>query len=67
MLEKTKDLDLECGALYHAARALQLYRIRLGDRLERESTAGADETPGREANITENNTDAPPLPPDARS
>lgn len=67
MLEKTKDLDLECGALYHAARALQLYRIRLGDRLERESTAGADETPGREANVTENNTDAPPLPPDARS
>jgi hypothetical protein len=27
-LEKTKDFDLECGALYHAAHALMLYRER---------------------------------------
>jgi hypothetical protein len=27
-LEKTKDFDLECGALYHAAHALRLYRER---------------------------------------
>ena len=26
--EKTQDFDLECGALYHAAHALELYRTR---------------------------------------
>jgi len=28
MLENTKDYDLECGGLYHAARGLRLYRER---------------------------------------
>lgn len=28
LFEKTKDLDMECGALYHAAHGLQLYRLR---------------------------------------
>lgn len=28
LLEKTKDLDLECGALYHAVHGLALYRQR---------------------------------------
>ena len=29
MLEQTKELDLECGALYHALSGLQIYRRRL--------------------------------------
>jgi hypothetical protein len=29
LLDRTKDLPLECGALYHAARGLMLYRDRL--------------------------------------
>lgn len=28
MLELTKDMDVECGALYHAAHGLQIYRLR---------------------------------------
>ena len=29
LLEQTQDLDVECGALYHAAHGLLLYRERL--------------------------------------
>jgi hypothetical protein len=28
MLERTQDYPLECGALYHAVRGLDLYRTR---------------------------------------
>ncbi len=38
LLERTTDLDLECGGLYHAAHGLALYRRRLCDR----SSAAAD-------------------------
>jgi hypothetical protein len=29
MLEQTADIDVECGALYHAAHGLLLYRNRV--------------------------------------
>jgi hypothetical protein len=31
LLEQTADVDVECGALYHAAHGLLLYRQRLCD------------------------------------
>jgi len=40
LLERTKDLDLECGSLYHAVHALQLYRIRL-DEIDKDATTTA--------------------------
>ena len=40
-LEKTKDFDLECGALYHAVHGLELYRAR---RFGPRTPAAASET-----------------------
>lgn len=40
LLEQTKELDIECGALYHAVHGLVVYRERLfGKRLYNEKTA----------------------------
>jgi hypothetical protein len=49
LLERTKHLDLECGALYHAAHGLVLYRTRVyGPRDEAVDTASrARATSGR--------------------
>jgi hypothetical protein len=34
LLEQTADIDVECGALYHAAHGLVLYRQRLGEKIQ---------------------------------
>ena len=39
LLERTKHIDLECGALYHAAHGLVLYRAKVYG--PRDSLAGA--------------------------
>ena len=43
MLEQTADVDVECGALYHAAHGLLLYRQRLCDRSTTASVNDCDE------------------------
>ncbi len=43
LLERTKGIDLECGALYHAAHGLVLYRTRVYGPRE-ETAAAASET-----------------------
>src|SRR5690606_24663592 len=39
---KTKDIPLECGALYHAAHGLVLYRARIFEPLDLESLVQDD-------------------------
>ncbi len=47
LFEKTQELDLECGALYHAAHGLALYRLRMfGPRDYSEGSSVAGESLG---------------------
>jgi hypothetical protein len=39
---KTKDIPLECGALYHAAHGLVLYRARIFEPLDLEAMVEHD-------------------------
>ena len=47
LLDRTKEIDLECGSLYHAAHALVLYRDKVFGPRGRDSTASLDATRDR--------------------
>lgn len=68
VLERTKKRDLECGALYHAAHGLALYRMRRfgdpsADKSNASSTTGAPRSEST-ANDAASDDSAPPPEPD---
>jgi len=67
LLEDNRDRDLDCGALYHAARGLRLYRERRFGPREAETATVASRPSGEEsktaAGHSKQNDDAPPPPP----
>lgn len=59
VFEQTKDVDVECGALYHAAHGLRLYRERRFGKPQAQVADQADETAASAAAVSEA---APPKP-----
>lgn len=56
-LEKTKDFDLECGSLYHAAHGLRLYRERRFGPAEPLSPSESDEQSTAQASADTNSAE----------
>ena len=69
LLEDNRDRELDCGALYHAARGLRLYRNRRFGPAENNSATiaslPAGEAPKTTSVAAKQDDDAPPPPPGA--
>jgi hypothetical protein len=69
LLEDNRDRELDCGALYHAARGLRLYRDRRFGAVENNSATIAarpvGEAPKTTSMAAKQDDDAPPPPPGA--
>lgn len=64
--EKTQKFDLECGALYHAAHGLDLYRIRRFGPRSNESAPQADAPATAQAGGQGPSASVPPATPEGR-